>query len=118
MTNVDFQPLGSARSVPALADPAAAALETMARLRVLERLLQRALVPEITADERRSLLARYNQQRQEIFDRIDGTKVRMLPTPLQLQELVAGPLTLESADATLANAAGSVRRMMEMLVIC
>lgn len=115
----DYLPQDMTRPLAIPADPVDAVLETMARLRVLERLLQCAVAAEITGDERHALLLRYNRQRQEIFDRLDGTApARMLPTPAQLQELIAGPLTHDSADTTIANATANVRRMMSMLVIC
>lgn len=119
MEKSDFQVQDCARSTSTPADPTiAVVLETMARLRVLERLLQSAIVLEPTTGERRALLLRYNKQRQEIFDRLDGTPpARMLPTPAQLQELIAGPLTQDSTDPTLSKAVANVRRMMEMLVI-
>ncbi|HAD03228.1 MAG: hypothetical protein A2091_03570 [Desulfuromonadales bacterium GWD2_61_12] len=117
MENKNYIPPYSAGSTAAPADPAIIVLETMARLRVLECLLQRAVVAEIATGEHRALLIRYNRQRQEIFDRLDGTPARMLPTPAQLQELLVGPLAPDSAGPALASAIVNVRRMMELLTI-
>jgi len=99
-------------------DPVESALETTARLRVLERLLQRTLAPDTAADERCALLRRYNGQRRELFARIEGAPAdHIQPTPGQLQELIAGSLAQDSDDAVINDAVVGIHRMIDLLGI-
>lgn len=83
-------------------DPMETVLEAVARLRVLERLLQHALAAKTTT-ERRSLVLRYNRQRRELRERLEVS--------------LAGPLRQDSSDQILNAAIGSIRGLLDQLVI-